>query len=459
MGVGIIPVGRTDAEVDAELDALPSRYATVNFAATSYELLNPGNGPHTTLIQDALDEAAATSDNEREGRSIVQLGNHKYTVGNLVMPQGVHLKGDGSRLEAAADGWVIDMPNVLSSVSDIYIHGQAATYESSGIRSSSSAAQLSRISIHSTQGPAYKFTSGSIIGRMTDCFNHSAWSYASGLAAPVGALEIEGTDHYITNSEVGTSRASLSTGGYVYGVVVKGAAHWLTNVLSEVNDHGWYINGSILQLAKCRSDLNRGHGYVVDGGSGVMSGCIALSNGRETTNTYDGFIFQNQSRMMVDACIAQGTGNTHRYGFNDTQAEASSHNSFSSTCLSINHGTAPIARMVSAGGNAGGAAIAATTGGWWNVSAGATTFDAQAPGWPHSNFSLNSASPVTMTNFTNGVVGQDLFIIGDGQTTFSHGGAFGNIRTISGSNTLAASGKLHHFKRFNNTWVMMAISG
>ncbi len=106
MGVGIIPVGRTDAEVDAELDALPSRYGTVNFAATSYELLNPGNGPHTTLIQDALDEAAATSDNEREGRSIVQLGNFKYTVGNLVMPQGVHLRGDGSRLEANASGWV-----------------------------------------------------------------------------------------------------------------------------------------------------------------------------------------------------------------------------------------------------------------------------------------------------------------------------------------------------------------
>lgn len=36
MGVGIIPVGRTDAEVDAELDALPSRYLTQTDAATTY---------------------------------------------------------------------------------------------------------------------------------------------------------------------------------------------------------------------------------------------------------------------------------------------------------------------------------------------------------------------------------------------------------------------------------------
>lgn len=60
-----------------------------------------------------------------------------------------------------------------------------------------------------------------------------------------------------------------------------------------------------------------------------------------------------------------------------------------------------------------------------------------------------NASAVTITNFMEGQEGQNLFILGDGQTTLQHGG---NIVTLSGADTLLAADKMYQLKRMNNKW-------
>lgn len=56
---------------------------------------------------------------------------------------------------------------------------------------------------------------------------------------------------------------------------------------------------------------------------------------------------------------------------------------------------------------------------------------------------------VTVTDFKEGQEGQDLFILGDGQTTLTHGT---NIFLIGAANLLLLTNTVVHLKRLNNKW-------
>lgn len=62
--------------------------------------------------------------------------------------------------------------------------------------------------------------------------------------------------------------------------------------------------------------------------------------------------------------------------------------------------------------------------------------------------------PVTITNFVNGQDGQELLLLGDGQTTLTHGT---NIMLAGGVNLLLAVNKVYHLVRFNNKWIQVTL--
>lgn len=64
--------------------------------------------------------------------------------------------------------------------------------------------------------------------------------------------------------------------------------------------------------------------------------------------------------------------------------------------------------------------------------------------------SLSSTAPVTLTDFTNGQIGQEIKVRGDGQTTAQNGT---RIFTNTGANKLLAANRVYTFTLFGTTWV------
>jgi len=60
-----------------------------------------------------------------------------------------------------------------------------------------------------------------------------------------------------------------------------------------------------------------------------------------------------------------------------------------------------------------------------------------------------NTSAVTVTDFIEGQEGQDLFILGDGQTTLDHGT---KIFLTGAADLLLAANTVVHLKRLNNKW-------
>lgn len=63
--------------------------------------------------------------------------------------------------------------------------------------------------------------------------------------------------------------------------------------------------------------------------------------------------------------------------------------------------------------------------------------------------SVNSAA-ISVTNFTHGQEGQEIKVLGDGQTTLVHGTY---IKTNTGANKLLGVNKVYTLTLFNDIWV------
>lgn len=69
---------------------------------------------------------------------------------------------------------------------------------------------------------------------------------------------------------------------------------------------------------------------------------------------------------------------------------------------------------------------------------------------------LQNTGAVTLTDFTNGQEGQTLHILGDGNTTITHGT---KIKTNTAANKLLATNAVYTFTRIGSTWIEDAGSG
>jgi hypothetical protein len=441
----------TGADVETVLAELPSKFASINFAATSYGLMNPGAGDHTSLIQDALDEAEAPAP-LWPAQAKVTLGAHVYNAAGLTVPVGVDLVGDGSRIRSNATGPIVTIGD-HGGLHDMHLDG-ANVVGSEGVVLAGKHGKVSQLLVDAMGLSAVRATDTAVASEIGFVFAQNCLGDAASLSEFTGVLDLRGTDQFVTKGEYTASRSTTtSAGGYACAVAVRGSAHWLTNVLGEISDVGFFVSAAHSQFVGCRSDLNRREGFIFDAASGVVSACVSLNNSRETTNTYDGFLFRNESAMRVDTCraVAFSPYLFHRYGFNDTQPEAANHNVFGPTNSSQGHQSLPIART----GSLGGARVLAVEGSYHQAGAAATTINVQSFNWPSKTWSLNSVSPVTMTDFTNGIQGMELAIVGDGNTTFAQSAG---LRCLSGADTLAAASTIYTFRRHNSVWRMTSIS-
>ena len=73
-----------------------------------------------------------------------------------------------------------------------------------------------------------------------------------------------------------------------------------------------------------------------------------------------------------------------------------------------------------------------------------------------SNLKLVNTAPVTITDFTLGQEGHQLFVYGDGQTTITHGT---KIKTNTGANKLLAADQIYIFVKISSVWIESAVSG
>lgn len=62
---------------------------------------------------------------------------------------------------------------------------------------------------------------------------------------------------------------------------------------------------------------------------------------------------------------------------------------------------------------------------------------------------LSHGAATTVTEFKNGKDGQDLYILGNGNTTVSHNT---KIKTSTGANKVLAANKMYHFKHYNGVF-------
>jgi hypothetical protein len=61
-----------------------------------------------------------------------------------------------------------------------------------------------------------------------------------------------------------------------------------------------------------------------------------------------------------------------------------------------------------------------------------------------------NVAPITITNFTNGQEGQEIQILGDGNTTFADNLS---IKTLAAADTLMVFNKIYKFTMFDSIWI------
>ncbi len=356
----------------------------------------------------------------------------------LTLPGNVHLTGRGSRLTATAAGPVLTVNGNHNRVSQIQFQGGGGAVGANGIVISSGARWnvIDFCRFDGMSGRAILFDTGSISNEAKSIFAQNCVLTTAGLAAHTGVVDMKGTDNWFHHSEITASRSSLSSASaYADALVITGANSFVEDVQAEISDLGVYLDASDLHMMNVRADLNRGHGFHIAGGSGTIVGCEALNNGQDADDTYDGF-HSAAGNFVISNCMAvSNTANRHKFGLNDQQ------NSFSNAnrvwgFTSI--GQAGVAIFTPA---FAGARIAVMSGPPFPVTVAATTFNCQQPGEPTSFFAMKNTTPVTFTNFTGGIGGHRISILGDGFTTIPHGTSFfnaGNASLLLATNTITS---------------------
>jgi hypothetical protein len=433
----------------------------------SYGAVGNGTPDDTAAIQAALNAAELLLQHDGafypdRSPEVHLAPSTYYQITSLIVPQGVRLMGRGSELRGTVAGKMVVLDGPGASVEDVYFDGQPNGVATIGVHVPYESPKYNiRCTVRRCVFNGFKGSAILLDGNgawITDCFAQNCVLDADALVAPTGALHLSATanDTWVTNSEFTTSRTTMSASGKAYAVVVLSKGITMHGVIGEISDHGFYINGVHNKFTGCRADLNRGHGFVFDGGDGVVSACNAISDGREATNTYDGFNV-NAGAYKFSSCDANVlstlTSIKHRYGFNAIPTVTVG-SVFDASCWSDNHATAAV-KVPTTGGR-----VIPTQGPFINITAGATTWDVQTFRWPHCCWNLLNSGPVSLTALTNGVPGQRVILRGDGFTTLVHNGGFitDTLRMIGGANILTAAHTFYEFVCVGQTWIQVAAS-
>lgn len=410
----------------------------------------------SAAIQLAIDAANA------RGGAIVVFPDGEYLCSNLVLKSGVWLLGAGQgylasgtaapvNLRANAAGVVIDTPNGSNAsncgIEGINIAGLGAGTAVKGIRFRDvDRGQIKNVNINNCSDEGLLVDSTSIACVFEDILALNCLMSRT-QAVKTGVIDIDGTDHFLNRIEATASLLALSSANaYLCGFVIRGDNNFFDNLIGEISDEGIHLTAgaSLNRFNNCRADLNYGHGWNVIGASNQFANCSSINNGQETTNTYDGWLFDAASgnNQTANCQASSTTAKVHRYGFNDQLASATTKNTHFNP-RSFGAATQPYINN-----NSNGSGMEFCQAGL----IGFTGLDTTPSVAGFKNFQTNnSAGATTITNFDDGVNGQHIYVlVADNNTTFQHNGV---TMTLPGAaNIVGVVQTIYHFVRTGGVW-------
>jgi len=140
-----------------------------------------------------------------------------------------------------------------------------------------------------------------------------------------GALDLDGTDHYIQNNELKTpGQVSGYLSGYTVALYVRNSANYISFSTFELSERGAVFgdNAAGNMVIGNSSELNYGDGWVNSGFDNLFLGNRSERNGISADNTFDGHVVTGRRNIYVGNSIrslASGE-NRQRYGFNDSSS-------------------------------------------------------------------------------------------------------------------------------------------
>jgi hypothetical protein len=418
-------------------------------AVASISIIWKGDIDYTSTIQAALDYASTKVAFVNADKSMsvkVYLSPGLYRCSSLTIPEAVALIGNGALLKTNAAASNFITLNSRSELRNITLSGWGASLVSENavkINSGTSHAMVANVNIDGFGG------SGVIDYSLASVINYVAAINcvygADALADYVGVFQLNGADTWSNGCE-GSARGALglSASGKAAAMVVNGANQMINDFIGETSDIGIVLTAAALQtkMDGVRGELCYGYGWLILGGNGRISNPSALRNSRQTDLGFDEFHVTGEGQFVVSnlICTSSSSGNKANWGVFD--------NNFNKT-IAMTY-IAPICTNIS------NQYFTVTNSGARFMFA-PLPYDAVTYGISAGNLSvdgivrvkLGSASPTNLTAFTKGVNGQQVDLLGDGNTTFVNSGS---LVTKTGANTLAENGAHYTYVKIAGIW-------
>src|SRR6266702_1540250 len=353
-----------------------------------------------------------------------------YTC-NIILKAGVYIVGMNNfrssitnascRFNQFGAGPVIDTPtgNIQNcGVLGIAFYGLGAGTTGNGVRFQNvSAGVLKGVSANNFADEGFLTQSPTIACLIEDLFAQNCVLNRT-RSGVTGAVDIDGTDHWIGRIEATASVITNKTSANLYccGIVVRGANHKADRILGEISDQGivWLASDSRVGLSS--AELNMGHGWNVFGSGNEFSECQALSNSQDTTNTYDNWRADSTSgkNQFISPQSKNSQANITKYGFEDLVQSFANRNTYTDPRGS-GSGTQEYVSQTT-----NGSAFFFPAGTPATLTVNSTTPDVSG----YERFQTANTGPTTITDFTGGVQGQRIVVrCGDTNTTIQHNGA------------------------------------
>lgn len=414
-----------------------------------YGATGDGTTNDTTAIQAAIAAAAAAiAAIVGDVRVWVLIPPGHYKITSINLPGRVGLVGNGARLSALSAAAMITVNGEANAIVGLLLLGSGASVDASGVTLASDSRWTLIESCRFDQMAGRAIYDQGVANWITRVHAQNCLLDADTFGVFTGVVETVGSDMWLTDSELTASRYPVlgaSASMMACALLVNGANAMISNVVAETSDHGVYLDSGATQVSMSgvRGELNYGHGWYINGGSGRIVNPMALRNSKAGANSYNGFHVSgiNSTRYVITNAWADASSSVaHNYGIFDNNISMSVFNRWVNP-VDIGSSNGFFAT------NATGTSYLFPSNPPFNLPSGGSPVVTGAQYWI-----AVAGSPQTVTNLTKAVNGQRLTIKGDGNTTFAQGAT---ITNTSGANLLLASGVWYDYIRINGVWTQI----
>lgn len=431
----------------------------VSVLAPEWGAIGDGVTNDTAAIQAAID-AMATA----KGGTVYLPAGRFYAVTSLTLRTGVSLvSASGAYAYLAgvqgargavlrgtqAGAWVIDG---ASSATTMAIRGVNVACQNlaNGIRfNNASWSKIQDVCVDGSVDQAIylKSTGPSVANSLVDILVTNAVLNRT-RAAVTGAVEVEGTDHYLDRIE---ATPSLTQGTItdanlrVAAIYLKGDNHFISKLVGEFADIGIYAACSGSRISDVRADHNGGHGIYVTGSENQWSNPTSQTNGLAASGVYDGWWATTNAvgNQVSNLRVRQVGAGRYRNALRDEVNTGASP-------YALNRYINPVATHA-LGGFANDINVQDFLGSsiqWPAAVTRATNATPSVRGY--TVVQMAQDAPLTVTDFLYGTPGQEITVIGNVQPTTIANNA--RITTTTGFSKALASGRAYRFLYAYGKW-------